>query len=274
MELSQLDEQYNWRRSVLGMREETFGKPWNYNFRVPSNPAQLFKWLLSLDLPMLEDETPPWSFYFDLLEAKDIELERCVHSGKLLVSLAIQTMDGDEPRLEVPLAAESLEPGSRESGDDVPPSINIVAVPPHLASPCPSDDEKPSQSNDLVTLPRLVEIGTGPDEPPIVATFEERGTATDPVGVPEVIAPPPEEPPPPSHRSFCGLMKRAVLALSLVHSLYALSQIALGPSVAGGWESFAGVPTPPQMEETSWSLTACIWQHMASKLEGLRSRFP
>ncbi|XP_052856326.1 uncharacterized protein LOC128264721 isoform X2 [Drosophila gunungcola] len=234
MKINQIDEQDNWYQSALGLREETFRKPWNYSFRVPSNPTQLFKWLLTLKLPMLVDETPPWSFYFDLWEAKDIELDVNVCSGMLLVSIACQTID-------VPLTPDDVEPHTFEK--------DMVASQPNLTSPYLSTDDKP-RSN-------LVDVATGPDEPPVILKLVEKGTG------------PPEDPQPKS-RSFYCLMKKAVLALSLLHTLYVLIQIAFGSSLADVWEAIAGDPTPPQIEETGWSVASML----EALLGALRSLMP
>ncbi|XP_017112676.1 uncharacterized protein LOC108136188 isoform X2 [Drosophila elegans] len=242
MQINQLDEQDIWFQSALGMREETFSRPWNYSFRVPSDPVQLFKWLLTLKLPMLEEETPPWSFYFDLWEAKDIELNVNVISGMLLVSLACQTID-------VPSTPDDVKPSTFEK--------DMVTSQRKLTSPYLSTDDKISPRSSLV------DVATGPDEPPVVPKLVEKGTG------PEVIASPHGDPKP-KPRSFYCLMKKAVLALSLLHTLYVLIQIAFGSSLADVWEAIDGYPTPPQIEETGWSVASML----EALLGALRSLMP
>ncbi|XP_041565929.1 uncharacterized protein LOC108136188 isoform X1 [Drosophila elegans] len=263
MQINQLDEQDIWFQSALGMREETFSRPWNYSFRVPSDPVQLFKWLLTLKLPMLEEETPPWSFYFDLWEAKDIELNVNVISGMLLVSLACQTID-------VPSTPDDVKPSTFEKGPyitggikcvfstkDPSISLDMVTSQRKLTSPYLSTDDKISPRSSLV------DVATGPDEPPVVPKLVEKGTG------PEVIASPHGDPKP-KPRSFYCLMKKAVLALSLLHTLYVLIQIAFGSSLADVWEAIDGYPTPPQIEETGWSVASML----EALLGALRSLMP
>ncbi|XP_016995672.2 uncharacterized protein [Drosophila takahashii] len=265
MELSQLDDQYNWRRSIFGMHEESFGKSWSYNFRMPSDPVQLFQWIMSLDLPMLEDETPPPSFYFDLLETKDVELDRSVHSGKLLVTLGSQTTDGEEPQLEV--SEEEVPKEEDLKAEPLPsPDIMMISEQPN------SEDTIPSEFGvTFCSLPLMVEMGTGTDEPD-VPRFVERGAGSDEDFAPEAIPSSTEDPHPPNPRSLGFFVKNAVIAISVLHTLYVLSKIAFGTSIAQGWESWSGIsPPPPQIEETS--VPTCIWEHVASKLAELRSRF-
>ncbi|XP_017054604.1 uncharacterized protein LOC108097074 [Drosophila ficusphila] len=223
MDLSQLDDQCKWRRSALGLRKEYFGKPWNYCFRVPRDPCQLFKWIISLDLPRLEDETPPWSFYSDLLEARTVQLDRSPHSGKLLVSLGSQTV-------EQSTSASELTTSSASEAEVLTGSVEME---------------------------RAVEMGSDPDM--------------------EASAPgatPPDNQQAKSPRQLGSLVKKMVLTVSVLHSLFVLSRIALGGSHAGGWGAWPGVPPPAQIDETPWCLPAGAWQYLVSKLGALRSAHP
>lgn len=40
-------------------------------YGLPHNPEGLFKYIISLNLPMLEDEKPPVSFYADMVKAEE-----------------------------------------------------------------------------------------------------------------------------------------------------------------------------------------------------------
>ncbi|KAH8360754.1 hypothetical protein KR084_006946 [Drosophila pseudotakahashii] len=288
MELSQLDDQYNLRRSIFGMQEESFGKPWSYNFRMPSDPDRLFQWITSLDLPMLEDETPPPSFYFDLLETKDVELDRSVHSGKLLVTLGSQTTDGEKTQLEdseeeVPKeddlkAIPSLSPELLDASTSTTEDTEALPSADMISEPHDSDDNESgdtfcsaSSSGEVKTQPLLVEMGTGTDEP-YFPKLVERGTGSDDRFTAEAIPSPIEDPHPPNRRSLGFFVKNAVITMSVLHTLYVLSKIAFGTAIAQGWESWPGFRSPPpQIEETS--VPTIIWENVASKLAELRSRF-
>ncbi|XP_016948663.1 uncharacterized protein LOC108023580 [Drosophila biarmipes] len=303
MELSQLESQYNWRRSVFGMREETFEKPWNCNYNGPTDPVLLFHWILSLDLPMLEDETPPPSFYYDLVETQDIELDRSVYSGKLLVTLGSQTVQRGVPRQEFPSpipwtpedsqpsTSRGIKPLSAGAAEDkvTSPSANKVQMPEHPMSgePGPSDDTMSSYSGDTICVlpsprdgkpPMLVETGTGPDEAhqPMLA---EIGTCTDEAYRPEWVeatsgsdAVATEDLGPTANPQSLGFfIKTAILTISVLHTLYVLSKIAFGPFIAYGWETW--VAPPPPIEEKPLFFPASIWQLVLDKLAELRSLF-
>ncbi|XP_037724274.1 uncharacterized protein LOC119556289 [Drosophila subpulchrella] len=304
MDLSELETQYNWRRSAFGMREESFERPWKYYFNGPTDPVQLFQWILSLDLPMLEDETPPPSFYYDLVETKGIKLDRSVYSGKLLVTLGSQTVQPEEPRQElpnpIPLTAEDLEPSTSRgikpltSGaieDKVPsPSADMKSEQLNSAEPYLHDDTMSSYSGDTILPsprdikpPMLVEMGTGPDEA-YQPKLTEIGTCTDEAKLPELVetasgsdtvatedlTPPAEEQYPPNHLSMGYFIKTAVLTISVLHTLYVLCKIAFGPSIAYGWETWIA---PPPIEEKPLSFPASIWQLVLDKLTDLRNLF-
>jgi len=296
MELSELETLYNLRRSVFGMRQESFERIG------PTDPLRLFKFILSLDLPMLKDETPPPSFYYDLVEAKGIELGRSVYSGKLLVTLGSQTVQPEDTKQElpnpIPLTAEDLQPSTSRgikplsSGaiEDKGPSADLKSEQPNSAEPCLSDDTMSSYSGDTILpsprdgkRPMLVEMGTGPDKAHL-PKLAETGTCTDEANLPELVetasgsdtvatedlTPPDDDQYPPNHLSMGYFIKTAVLTISVLHTLYVLSKIAFGPSIAYGWKTWIA---PPPIEEKPLSFPASIWKLMLDKLADLRSLF-
>ncbi|XP_017064665.1 uncharacterized protein LOC108103629 [Drosophila eugracilis] len=168
------------------------------NFRVRSDPVQLFKLIISLDLPMLEDETPPPSFYYDLLETKKVELRRSIHSGKLLVTLSSQTINENKPQLEVQSVLESY-----------------------------------------------TSLYVRPDT--VLSTKNQHSLR---------------------YRSLRSLMK-LLLTFSVLHTIYVMSQIAVGTSIAYGWEALSTITSSSQIKKKS--LLSSIGQYISGKLTSLRS---
>ncbi|EDX01398.1 uncharacterized protein LOC6524432 [Drosophila yakuba] len=267
MELSQLEDLYHWRRSFWGLGKEAIRMPSSCSSRPPSNPRQLLAWLASLELPMLKDETPPPSFYFDLLEANAVALDRSVHSGKLLITLGSQTEQVPEEYVSHTLALLATTALQLCRPGDAP------ASPCHAASgdavPLPVLQDTGTCPN--VQLSTLVGIGTGPDLAHI-PRLVEKGTGTDPYPVSMDT-----DLPHASSESFSAVLMRAFLALSVLHAVYVFSRITFDTFMTHVWEAFVqDLPPPrtPSIEETPAFLSAGIWQRIVAKLAELRTRFP
>ncbi|KMZ07818.1 uncharacterized protein Dsimw501_GD16386, isoform B [Drosophila simulans] len=127
MDISQPDDLYK--------EEETVRQP----SLMPRDPLEVFNWIASLDVDKLEDETPPASFYFDLVETKDVELACSVNTGKLLVTLGCQT-DVSQPdyssnaalaptdlKLSIPEESES-EPKPHENSERPPSRFSFFGM--------------------------------------------------------------------------------------------------------------------------------------------------
>ncbi|EDX16909.1 uncharacterized protein LOC6724931 isoform X2 [Drosophila simulans] len=142
MDISQPDDLYK--------EEETVRQP----SLMPRDPLEVFNWIASLDVDKLEDETPPASFYFDLVETKDVELACSVNTGKLLVTLGCQT-DVSQPdyssnaalaptdlKLSIPEGAPVC-PCPDASGDEV--SITIFTESESEPKPHENSERPPSR---------------------------------------------------------------------------------------------------------------------------------
>lgn len=196
MDLSQLDYIYKWRRTAAGLDEEEPQQEMCKLFHLPSDPIEVFNWICDQNLPRLEDETPPWDFYEEELEADEVELGHgCC--GKLVVSLGSQTQAPEEPDVE----------SSEETDDDM---VSVMSQPPA-----------------------------------------------------ELVAP--EEPPKAEKSTWSGLVKKAVLAVSLIHSAY-----VLGTACVRGLGSFnfslSAMRTPMVNQEAPCSMPVCLWRQVAAKL--------
>ncbi|XP_043659820.1 uncharacterized protein LOC122624376 [Drosophila teissieri] len=269
MELSQLEDLYHWRRSLWGLGEEAIRMPLSCSSCPPSDLRQLFDWLASLELPMLQDETPPPSFYFDLLESKAVALDRSVHSGKLLVTLGSQTEKVPEEYVSHTLALLATTALQLSRTGDAPASTCHAAS--GDAVPLPVLQDTGTCPN--VELPTLVEIGTGP-ELAHTPRMVEQGTGPDPNPVSMDTD---GRMPHASSESLSAVLMRALLGMSVWYALYVLSSITVETFMTHVWEAFVRDLPPsrtPPVEETPAFLSAGIWQRIVAKLAELRTRLP
>ncbi|XP_033169757.1 uncharacterized protein LOC117147100 [Drosophila mauritiana] len=218
MDISQPDDLYK--------EEETVRQP----SLIPRDPLEVFNWIASLDVDKLEDETPPVSFYFDLVETKDVELACSVNTGKL-VTLGCQT--------------DVSQPDYSSNATLAPTDLKLSIPEDAPACPCPD------ASGDEVSITIFAESESEPKP----HENSER---------------------PPSRSSFFGMLLKAVLALSVVHTLYVLSTIGFETFKNRVCQSSALNMTPPQtssIRETVASLPESIWRSVEAKMASLRARF-
>lgn len=228
MDISQSDDLYE-----CGVERER--ETVHQSSRTARDPLQVFHWIASLDVAKLEDETPPPSFYFDLLETNDVELDCSVYSGKLLVTLGSQT-DVSQPEVSQEYADNALA---------VEPTDLKISIP-EDATACPCH----AASDDEVSITIFVESETEP---------EPRGNSEHQ----------------PSRFSFFGMLLKAVVALSVVNALYVLWTIGFEAFKNRVWQSSSVNMPPPRttsIRETRASLPESIWRSVEAKLASLRAR--